>query len=424
MKETKTESRLRFLRWACIAVLIAAAVALGILRLRADTSVTVRLPNYPITIDGQQWDNRNAAYPLLTYRGVTYLPAPAAPALGLMVRRAPDTGLAVSPTGGSDKDYRPEKQAARNPRRSSAAVLTCPVTVAGEPYARADEPFLEYRGVAYLPLTETLCTGPLCLDYTWDDDAGLSLRTTGRLRAPTDALPHFILHTGGVTEDGKTATNSIEAAEHSYNAGYRWLEIDFNWTRDEELVCIHDWGNWWHRVGVTSEMPLSLADFERMEKSSIPFHSFTPALLDGWLKEHPGAMVVTDVKDDNALAMRWLAERYPGLRDRLIVQIYALDEYEPIRALGYENIILTMYRIPWEEFHDLERLTAFIRDSRILAVTMPAEDNVRDVFDALVSTGIPVFVHTLNDPEAQAQWIHDGAYGVYTDYGDVRTETE
>ena len=65
-----------------------------------------------------------------------------------------------------------------------------------------------------------------------------------------------------------------------------------------------------------------------------------------------------------------------------------------------------------------------IRDSRILAVTMPAEDNVRDVFDALVSTGIPVFVHTLNDPEAQAQWIHDGAYGVYTDYGDVRTETE
>ena len=221
MKETKTESRLRFLRWACIAVLIAAAVALGILRLRADTSVTVRLPNYPITIDGQQWDNRNAAYPLLTYRGVTYLPAPAAPALGLMVRRAPDTGLAVSPTGGSDKDYRPEKQAARNPRRSSAAVLTCPVTVAGEPYARADAPFLEYRGVAYLPLTETLCTGPLCLDYTWDDDAGLSLRTTGRLRAPTDALPHFILHTGGVTEDGKTATNSIEAAEHR-SFGISW----------------------------------------------------------------------------------------------------------------------------------------------------------------------------------------------------------
>ena len=36
---------------------------------------------------------------------------------------------------------------------------------------------------------------------------------------------------------GPTGTNSIEAAEHSYAAGYRWLELDFSWTSDGELCA-------------------------------------------------------------------------------------------------------------------------------------------------------------------------------------------
>jgi glycerophosphoryl diester phosphodiesterase len=133
-------------------------------------------------------------------------------------------------------------------------------------------------------------------------------------------------------------------------------------------------------------------------------------------------MFVTDAKEDNVRVMRWIAENYPDLREHFIVQIYALEEYEPIRALGYENIILTMYKIPWEEYHDLETLSAFIRDTRILAITMAADENVRDVFDALVATGIPVYVHTLDEPEEQARWLADGAYGIYTNYGDMRAE--
>ena len=81
-----------------------------------------------------------------------------------------------------------------------------------------------------------------------------------------------------------------------------------------------------------------------------------------------------------------------------------------------------MYKIPWEEYHDLETLSAFIRDTEILAITMAADENVRDVFDAIVATGIPVYVHTLDAPEDQTMWMENGAYGIYTNCGDTRAE--
>ena len=51
----------------------------------------------------------------------------------------------------------------------------------------------------------------------------------------------FILHAGGVTPNGILGSNSLEAVEHSYDNGYRVLEIDFCWTEDNHLVCVHDW---------------------------------------------------------------------------------------------------------------------------------------------------------------------------------------
>ena len=403
-----------------LVLLLAALTAVSLLRVRADRSVTLRIPNYDITINGQQPDNRSAAYPLLTHDGVTYLPATAADCLGLRVDQT-DDGIAVTVTG-SAASYHPAVKNVPNPTRVGAAVLDCPITVAGEPYdnADADAPFLQYHGVPYLPLTEALCTGPFCLDYQESESRGLTLTTTGRLRAETDALPHFILHMGGLTDTGESDTNSIEAADASYEAGYRWLELDFNWTSDGALVCIHDWGNWWHRMGITSRQALSLADFEQRDNGIGDYHSFTPEKLSAWLEAHPGAMIVTDVKENNVAAMTWLAEHYPDLRSRLIVQIYDFDEYEPVEALGYPNIILTMYKISWQDYHDLKKLGEFIRTSSILAVTMAADDSVRDVFDYLTATGIPVYVHTLNNPKAQTLWMVAGAYGVYTNYGDVR----
>ena len=413
------------LRMIGLILLLAALIALLCMltdrRLRADRSVTVTPPDYPVTINGRLWD-AETDLPLLTHEGVTYFPVSYADRLGLTALRTRDGALSITVNGQSAQTLLPDRAVTRAPK-CSAVTLDTPVSIAREPLDAidADTPFLYCLGTEYMPLTEPICTA-LCLDYAWSETDGLTVTTTGRLRAPTDALPQFILHMGGTTDAGETGTNSIEAATHSYSEGYRWMEIDFNWTRDDALVCVHDWGNWKKRLGITVKTPTTLKRFERLDSRHADTHSFTPELLAAWLKKHPDAMIVTDVKDENVRAMTWLAVRYPALRGRLIVQIYSLDEYEPIRALGYENIILTMYKIPWEEYHDLETLSAFIRDTEILAITMAADENVRDVFDAIVATGIPVYVHTLDAPEDQAMWMENGAYGIYTNCGDTRAE--
>ena len=52
-------------------------------------------------------------------------------------------------------------------------------------------------------------------------------------------IPPLIIHAGGRI-DGVTGTNSLEALEETYAVGGRAIEIDFDWTSDGHLVCIHD----------------------------------------------------------------------------------------------------------------------------------------------------------------------------------------
>ena len=75
-------------------------------------------------------------------------------------------------------------------------------------------------------------------------------------------------------------------------------------------------------------------------------NNLTPLSFAGladWLHAHPGATIVTDVKDDNLRALKKIAADYPDLIDRVIPQIYAFEEYEPVWNMGYRNIILTLY---------------------------------------------------------------------------------
>ena len=50
-----------------------------------------------------------------------------------------------------------------------------------------------------------------------------------------------IAHAGGQF-NGATYTNSLEALDQNYEAGFRAFEIDLSFTSDGELVCLHDWG--------------------------------------------------------------------------------------------------------------------------------------------------------------------------------------
>lgn len=156
-----------------------------------------------------------------------------------------------------------------------------------------------------------------------------------------------VVHAGGRVEkrDGKSvaSSNSAEAVIHAYEAGERVLEIDFNFTSDGGLACIHDWSSRFSGQ-ITEGVPLSMEEWKTVRV----FDELTPLCLDslaGFMRQHPDLYVVTDVKENNLLAASLIAGACPDLLDRFVIQIYQDEEYEPVAALGFSHIIYTLYNL-------------------------------------------------------------------------------
>ena len=229
-----------------------------------------------------------------------------------------------------------------------------------------------------------------------------------------------VIHAAGavVSDRGETllGANCLEGLTASYEAGDRFVEIDFNFTADGELVCIHDWQPKFSDAIVGTE-PLSLAEFMACRI----YGSFTPMSLEtlaDFMEAHPDLCVVTDIKERNVEACGLIAARYPDLRDRFLIQIYDRDLYGPVRELGFESIIFTLYMLDWNSKTDTAALADFARDHELLAYTFGAPLADREHYvEEMLETGVPLFVHTVNGPETRQRFLDMGITGVYTDYG-------
>jgi len=219
-----------------------------------------------------------------------------------------------------------------------------------------------------------------------------------------------VAHGGGALR-GIARTNSLEALNANYERGHRLFEMDFCWTSDEQLAAIHDWGEY---SGPTRSWfgPPTLDEF-----ASYPTPPTTPTTLFmvyRWLEDHPDAFVVTDAKKRSLEALARIRMERPGLVHRFIVQIYQLKDYDLAVSQGFRNIILTLYRCLGGTPD--ETIVEFAREHRLFAVTMSlARCRKSDLALQLRRHGVPVYVHTVNDPGELEEALARGAFGVYSD---------
>lgn len=234
----------------------------------------------------------------------------------------------------------------------------------------------------------------------------------------------YIIHAGGFIEDesGKALsyTNSYEALQNCYDHGNRICELDFLTTGDGMVVCAHnedEEDTWAHGIkvqGKTNE-PLGFYEFMGAKFEG----SLTTMSLDdlaGFLRDHRDLFIVTDVKDDNIGVCSVISSEYPDLRNNFIVQIYHPDEYKRIRELGFDYVIYTLYRATDDELTP-ENTKDFIDSANLVGVTfwMEYPDNYADSYAVLEQSGLPLFVHTVNDRNEMKSFIDMGIDGIYTD---------
>ena len=202
-----------------------------------------------------------------------------------------------------------------------------------------------------------------------------------------------IAHAGGQI-GATTYTNSIEALDANYERRFRAFEIDFSWTSDHQLVCLHDWEQSFERsFGLPPTGPIFLSDFEQLVRDRSAYTKCSLTSFMQWFADHPQALLVTDVKERNLDALKLISSNYPQFLTRIIPQIYQPSEYTIVRELGFEKIIWTLYKFSGGPLAVLNA----IQDMNLYAVTMNIARAEQNLGQELSALGISSYVHTIND---------------------------
>lgn len=224
-------------------------------------------------------------------------------------------------------------------------------------------------------------------------------------------VPHakYIAHAGGEI-DGLALTNSKEAIENSYRNGHSLIELDMNWSTDDELLLLHDWGNFSRFINVAETKKYSVEEFKSFKING----NLTPMTLDelaNWLDNNQGVYIVTDIKYNNLKALRLIKDRYPEIQNRFVPQIYSFQEYDEVDKMGYENIIMTTYNSNYSDDQILE----FAKNHKLFAVTLPASRARTNLPTSLLKENVFTYTHTINTEESVRDFKKYNIKGFYSD---------
>ncbi len=153
-------------------------------------TVQVRIAGFPVKVNGQIINNKQAAYPFVVYKDITYVPLnwDLIQELELDVDWSEEEGLKVYKTCCISRHWKypalEKSKFTQNPtttnsltRTYSAKVTSYPIQLWGQQIDNGQEPypFLEFRSVTYMPLTWQFAHMALMMDLQWSSEEGLAI---------------------------------------------------------------------------------------------------------------------------------------------------------------------------------------------------------------------------------------------------------
>lgn len=224
----------------------------------------------------------------------------------------------------------------------------------------------------------------------------------------------YIVHAGGQAGDD-IGTNSLEAVNNSFLNGYRYIEIDFNFTSDGKLVCVHDWDTDYFKMGKPAGKALSSTEFESAKVLG-RYTTMTAEELAQWLYKKPNTYVITDIKENNISGLQYLSSHCGYIKDRIIPQIYNESEYDKVKAMGYSNIIYTLYKLNYSDKTNTSEIVRFAQSHRLYAIVFSTELATPNYVKALKGAGTKLMTHTVNSVSEAERLYKMGIDGIYSDY--------
>ncbi len=234
---------------------------------------------------------------------------------------------------------------------------------------------------------------------------------------PTVYIPWYetsrlIYHAGGAVGE-MTYTNSKEAVEKTLADGNRLLEIDFLFTSDGHLVCLHEWQNFY---GMTQPCTL-----ERFLSLKI-YHKFTTISAEtfiSYMRQYPDLYLIIDTKEQSMAEvvgeLLRLCDYEKSVADRFVIQLYDRGIKTQIMELypfGADNFLFTAYKFGADRIADIKNLCL---EEEIRIVTVPYGSWNQTTVQQFNDAGFYVFEHTVNFTGMTDNALARGVYGFYTD---------
>ncbi len=220
----------------------------------------------------------------------------------------------------------------------------------------------------------------------------------------------IIMHAGGFIA-GVSYSNMMDAVKYHYDQGRRYFELDIEKSSDGRLVSIHDFGGFQSKFfNVTENKSFTLNEFLHFE-SVHGFEQIDMGRLVNFLRDHEDAYIITDIKDSNVEILKKINEVSPETANQIIPQIYNFNEYNQVKALGYKNIILTLYKIKNSD----SEIINFVKSNKLYAVTMSRSRLDSKLFNDLKKTNVKIFTHTVNSMDELKKYKEKGVSGFYSD---------
>ena len=170
--------RMSYLFLTLVLVIAITVEAYGV---QKGNEVSVILPEFKVTLNGEEVNNSYSKYPLLVYKDITYFPMTYNDCrfLGLeSYWRGNKEGLFIEATDVTAA-YMPYKTSVQNKRYQTAVIPDFPITVNGKSVDNQKEeyPLLSFRDITYFPMTWNFCFNEFGWGYSFDVKNGLVINS-------------------------------------------------------------------------------------------------------------------------------------------------------------------------------------------------------------------------------------------------------
>lgn len=145
----------------------------------------------------------------------------------------------------------------------------------------------------------------------------------------------LVAHAGGAI-DSCLYTNSREALELAAKNGYRFIELDLQFTSDSVLVAAHSWDKFNAMTGF-AQWGDSVPSFSEFA-SRLIYGRYSPLSaneINDFFEQHLELYLVTDKISSPEL----LARYFPDLKERMVVEAFSYQHYCQLKSEGYYRVL-------------------------------------------------------------------------------------